>query len=231
MKKILTAIKIADSTVQKDFELSVPDQCPCCKTALIPLHLESFFNTCDSDIGELFSMYFCPKCEKCFLAYYCISSETHTRIPTGTLIHLIPYGEEKTVFSDNIFCLSPHFVEIFHQAEKAENMGLDEICGAGYRKSLEFLVKDYAIAYNPDKESEIKKLLLSSCISNYINNEHIKALATASAWIGNDETHYVRNHEDYNIRHLKAFIMSIVSFLDSELSYFEAKSLLSSPKK
>lgn len=73
----------------------------------------------------------------------------------------------------------------------------------GYRKSLEFLIKDYAIAFHPDKETDIVKSQLSPCINEYIDNKRIKSLATASAWIGNDETHYTRKHEDYNVEHLK----------------------------
>lgn len=52
-------------------------------------------------------------------------------------------------FSQEIKDLSPNFVKIYHQAEQAENTGLSDICGLGYRKALEFLVKDYAIAFNP----------------------------------------------------------------------------------
>ena len=72
--------------------------------------------------------------------------------------------------------------------------------------------------------------VLSPCINTYIDNPRIKTLATASAWIGNDETHYVRKHEDYNLEHLKIFISATVSFINSELSYLKAEQLLNTPK-
>lgn len=100
----------------------------------------------------------------------------------------------------------------------------------GYRKALEFLVKDYAISINPDKVHEISHTALSPCINKFIDSDRIKALATASAWLGNDETHYCRKHDEYTLKHLKAFISAAVSFIDSELAYQEARQLLSTPK-
>ena len=58
----------------------------------------------------------------------------------------------------------------------------------------------------------------------------IKTLATASAWLGNDETHYCRKHKDYNIDHLKAFINAIVSYIDSELNVEIAEHLIDQVK-
>ncbi len=118
------------------------------------------------------------------------------------------------------------FVKIYNQAEISENSGCLEICGLGYRKALEFLVKDYAIKFNPDDEESIKKQMLSPCINHYIDNPRIKTLATASAWIGNDETHYIRKHDDYDLHHLKTFIAALVSHIDSEFSYLKAVNLL-----
>lgn len=235
IKTHITSTNLSNLSENHDFKLEIPSQCPCCHTALSPVFLDSFYiaknSYSSSECGELFSLYFCPKCEKCFLAHYKVDILGYRYQSTGTLTHLTPYGSEKTAFSNKIVSLSPSFVEIYHQAEKAENIGLSEICGLGYRKALEFLVKDYAIAFNPDDSDAIKSKMLSPCITDYIDNKRIKSLATASAWIGNDETHYLRKHEDYNLNHLKAFISAIVSYIDSELSYLEAEALLNKPKK
>jgi hypothetical protein len=126
--------------------------------------------------------------------------------------------------------MSPRFVEIYHQAESAEQFGLTELCGVGYRKALEFLVKDFAISYYPGESEKIRALQLSPCISSYIDNQQLKDLARASAWIGNDETHYTRKHEDYNLEHLKTYIDAIVSYITFNLTAQEAQELLSKPK-
>lgn len=47
----------------------------------------------------------------------------------------------KRTFSNIISELSPNFCEIYNQAYIAEQTNLMQICGTGYRKSLEFLIK------------------------------------------------------------------------------------------
>lgn len=126
--------------------------------------------------------------------------------------------------------LSPSFVKIYKEAEIAEKQSLFEICGIGYRKALEFLVKDYALKMNPENRETIMSIQLSNCIETFITNEQIKTLAKASAWIGNDETHYSRKHEDYNVSHLKAFISAMVTYITAELTVVDALNLISSPK-
>jgi hypothetical protein len=40
---------------------------------------------------------------------------------------------------------SGDFLEIYRHAAFAEGDALDQICGPGYRKALEFLIKDYIV--------------------------------------------------------------------------------------
>ena len=40
-----------------------------------------------------------------------------------------------------------------------------------------------------------------------------KTLATQSAWIGNDDTHYIRKQEDRDVQDIKSFIQAIVYFI------------------
>ena len=113
-------------------------------------------------------------------------------------------------FSDNIKSLSPDFCKIYNESYRAEQQGLTEICGMGYRKALEFLIKDYAISLNPNNSEEIKRKMLGQCINDYMENDKLKALARASSWLGNDETHYVRQNIDYSLKDLKNFISATV---------------------
>ena len=96
----------------------------------------------------------------------------------------------------------------------------------GYRKELEFLVKDFAINLRTKEVEKIKKQTLAQCIENFIDSPKIKTLSKASAWIGNDETHYCRQHEDYNIENLKPFINPILSYINSELELKKAEQLV-----
>lgn len=67
------------------------------------------------------------------------------------------------------------------------------ICGVGYRKSLEYLVKGYIISEHPTEEDTVKGIhSIQRCINDYIDDSDIQEMAERAAWLGNDETHYVR---------------------------------------
>lgn len=89
--------------------------------------------------------------------------------------------------------------------------------GIGLRKALEFLVKDFAISENPGKVDEIQKNLLGACIDKYINDTNVKECAKRAAWLGNDETHYVRKWGNKDIEDLKLLVRLTVNWLESHL--------------
>lgn len=109
-------------------------------------------------------------------------------------------------FSEAIEEISPSFVKIYNQAAKAEANGLDEVAGVGYRKALEFLVKDYLIGTYPDEEDEVRKKYLGDCIKEHLKDEALRNCAQLAAWLGNDETHYERRWIDKDIEDLKNLI-------------------------
>ena len=108
------------------------------------------------------------------------------------------------------------FYEIFAATQFAEEMGLKEICGMGYRKALEFLIRDY-IKLTVDEE-KTKKLTLSTCINNYIDDPKIKEAVKRAVWLGNDETHYYRTWDDKDLQDLKILLHITMNFVDSNLT-------------
>lgn len=70
-------------------------------------------------------------------------------------------------------------------------------------------------------------MFLNNCISTYIDNDKIKALAKASTWLGNDEAHYVQKNVNYTVQDLKRFIRTVVAYIEYELTYSEALELIS----
>ena len=114
--------------------------------------------------------------------------------------------------------MSPMFVKIFEQAEMADQLGLDQISGVGYRKALEFLVKDYACQRNQPDCEKIKALFLGQTINDFIKDSRIREVAKRAVWLGNDETHYIRKWEDRDIHDLKALIHLTVSWIDMEIT-------------
>ena len=145
---------------------------------------------------------------------------------TYILEKVFPNIPLKIAFDKHIEELSKSFVEIFNEAHSAEVYNLNNISGIGYRKALEFLIKDYCIYKNPNKENEIKSKLLGQVINDFIDSDKIKNLAKASTWLGNDETHYIRKFEDKDINDLKTFINATVNFIIYDLVSDEASSLI-----
>lgn len=221
-------VKCLNEQITYKISIDLPSKCPCCKTAYASLPETTTFYEYDNQDAKAYCVFFCPVCEECFFVSYDLISCPDDMV--GVQHEIFPLQQESTVFSNGIATLSSSFVKIYQQAEQAENQNLHDICGMGYRKALEFLIKDYAVSLNPDRQSEIESAFLGDCISTYIGNEKIKTLAKASAWIGNDETHYVRKHQDYNVQDLKRFIGTVVAFIEYELNYAEAFKLLSNPR-
>lgn len=228
MKINIDAISIGLDDQHIDVDVQSPRKCPHCDCNFNPnIPYATYIENDSGGFGKLFVIYFCTHCEKCFLVeYYANYLNQPNYQSSGTVENIYPHPSEKIDFSDNIKYLSKKFISIFNESYLAEQSNLLEICGIGYRKALEFLIKDYAILTNKNDIETIKPMPLNQCIEKYIDNKHIKILAKASAWIGNDETHYVRKHEQYTLESLKSFITATVSFIDSDLEYYKAMYLL-----
>lgn len=211
-----------------DVDVQSPRKCPHCDCSFNPNVLyASYIENESSGFGTLFVIFFCTHCEKCFLVEYSVNNLNLSGYQSsGTVENIYPHPSEKICFSENIQCLSKKFINVFNESYLAEQNNWLEICGIGYRKALEFLIKDYAILTNKNDIETIKPMPLNQCIEKYIDNKHIKILAKASAWIGNDETHYVRKHDLYTVESLKSFITAAVSFIDSDLEYYKALRLI-----
>ena len=117
-------------------------------------------------------------------------------------------------FAETIAKLSPDFVRIFNQASAAEDAELLEVCGPGYRKALEFLIKDYIITALGKAREDVQRSPLGRCIDEFIDDTRIKAAAARAAWLGNDETHYYRKWEDRDLGDLKNLIQMTVDWID-----------------
>ena len=200
------------------------DTCPICKSKIAPIYIASSLDSLK--FASVFD--YCRSCRNTFITKYKVNEEPHTStiwyIATEA-IYSEPNRFEKQVFDNKIITLSPQFDKIYNQALAAETNGLDEIAGLGYRKALEFLIKDYAIHIRPDEESTIKAKPIAQCINSYIDNEAIKTLAERSAWIGNDEAHYIRKKDDRDVSDMKSFIQAIVYFIGMILITEDAASM------
>jgi hypothetical protein len=165
----------------------------------------------------------CPACSAISLGVYSVNEGSlyvQSRIAHPLLLtpNLIPVSN----FPEKVSSVSPSFIEIYEQAMSAESSKLFHIAGMGYRKALEFLIKDYLCYKHPDDSTTIENMPLAQCIRTYIDERHLNASLLAAVWVGNDETHYRKKHADKDISNIKSFISSAVFFIVSELTAMEA---------
>ena len=85
-------------------------------------------------------------------------------------------------FTPYINFISPQFVKIYEETILAENQELFSIIGISYGKSLEFLIRDYAIAQTPTEKEKILKVRLVEVINNYIKDNSIKNSTDIARW-------------------------------------------------
>lgn len=188
-------------------------KCPFCGVINIPEYL-FLKNVERSDFFNVFTQCTNPTCRNMFITQI---STVGVRKPVFTKILPTALPEKRT-FSNIISELSPNFCEIYNQAYIAEQTNLMQICGTGYRKSLEFLIKDYLISTLPEDQHEaIKNKFLNNCIRDNISNINIKTVASRAVWLGNDETHYTRKWEDKDINDLKSIIELTLHWIESEI--------------
>jgi hypothetical protein len=176
-----------------------PCECPFCHKSITPNFLYGFINT--KEKLEVFM--YCPDhyCQKTFIGYY--SKDIHAWFYDGKTSQGEIIGRK---FNPQIEEISISFTQIYNESFVAEQQNLSEICGVGYRKALEFLIKDFAIRNFPDNKEEIERKPLAKCIFEYIDDQRIKSVAKRAVWLGNDETHYVRKWEEKNLSDLKKLI-------------------------
>lgn len=227
MKTILDKVISKDIKANKAYEIEIkkPTLCPHCNIA-VDASKEATTNIFNTETDKIFSVIFkCPLCDRYFSLPYRIIKNTSYPV----LSEIIQYPPILNNFDDgipdNVAEFSPRFKETYDQSLFAYNVGLGEIAGLGFRKSIEILIKDYLISIKNENSEEIKKIFLASCIKK-IDNIRIKKLATAITWLGNDEAHYDKIHKDKDIKDMLAFISSLIIFISSELVFLKAENFL-----
>jgi len=188
----------------------IPDICPICHRSIHPKNVGNFLLT---PRGLVQAVFRCTsqKCEELFIATYTIVGGANE----CRLHNIAPKNPKKSEFPQTICDISPTFVDIYNQTIAAEAIGLTEIVGIGLRKALEFLIKDFAAKQKPSEGEAIKKVFLGKCIQDYIDDTNVKQCAKRAAWLGNDETHYIRKWEDKDVTDLKLLIRLTTNWIEN----------------
>lgn len=136
------ALDINGTTIKINIRGDSINYCPICHAHIAPNLINNYLNAVEDNSPLLQRIYRCPniKCGMVFFALY-----VKKIYPGFNIIYhfnrLEPTYPKEPKFSENIKNNYPSFYKIYKQANRAEELGLSEICGMGYRKSIEFLVK------------------------------------------------------------------------------------------
>lgn len=200
-----------------EFEINkLPDECPVCKKGSEFTARYAFYKPDNSGgySSRLQVVFRCPRqdCQVMFFGFY---NNPYHRPPRTWFFNKYGFIEsiEKLEFPKPIPTISKRFTRIYFQAAMAETNGMDEICGPGFGKALEFLIKDYLIYLHPERADEIKKQLKLALIIDEIEDGDIQTVADRASWLRNDETHYERKWEEEDVQSLKDLIELTVSHI------------------
>lgn len=209
-----------------DIQIQEISECPMCKHAIKPVIINSAIFEASHNEFKLSITNLCKACNNTFIAQYKLDKPDNSgRFYSSNFEYSAPNKFIKKNFDDLINKVSPNFVNIYNQALAAESQELDEIAGIGYRKALEFLIKDFLISKYPDEKEDIEKTLLGSCINKYIENPQLKTAASRAVWLGNDQTHYIQKFTDKDINDLKRLISLTVHWISMILETEEAATI------
>ncbi|HEM4697164.1 TPA: DUF4145 domain-containing protein [Streptococcus suis] len=214
--------------------VTIDDICPNCKKPTHPHLVNSSYFPLGEEKTSLVLTFRCLGCKHFWTEEFIA---TRHRINSYTdkyeIEHLkvTPSLPSDIPISDDVELVSPIGKQIYVQALKAEHEQLDHIAGIGYRKALEFFVKDFSIVTNPDDEDKIIKMPLKQVIEKYIKDDDLKTFALASAYIGNDEGHYYRNNPDKDFSHLKNYLHGVIHYMEMKLNFLDAQELVNRSKK
>jgi hypothetical protein len=199
-----------------------PNFCPLCHTSISLdgpytenvnlVNLNSEYKDRDYDNVQL--IFRCSACFRLFISNYC---QRHAAGELFWYSGSYPKKPKKVVIDKVIESEFPNFVEIYRQANIAEFAELEQIAGCGYRKSLEFLIKDYCISFLKKDPDHIRDSMLSQCIRDDIDESNIKDCALRATWLGNDEAHYHRKWETKDVEDLKKLIELTMSWIKSHI--------------
>jgi hypothetical protein len=187
-----------------------PSQCPHCHNGIEPRPIHQSIAHAVN-----YSIWKCTfrDCGKLFIAVHQVLDQRQLKFigfldgqPIG------PYWPQ------TIKKIKSKFIETYNQALKAEYFNLDEIAGMGFRKAIEYLVKDYLIHSASSLEGKIEDKLLANIISENFNSpqeKDLKDLLQRATWLGNDMVHYLKYHENFDINDLKDLIQLVMDEIHS----------------
>lgn len=194
-------------------DVSVPLTCPYCGKA-VELSEKSSTSIVYNGKKELFlKTLYLKCCDKNLAALYAYESDgAHYKIdliftyPTTSEVHL----------PESLLQISPDFVKLYKDSTFAYEHNLNSLAAMGFRKSLEVLIKDYAINVLKKPKDEVIKKKLIDAISDYMPMEELIKTADVVRILGNDHTHYYQKYSQYDIEVLIKYLGIFIQLIETK---------------
>lgn len=215
MYKTKLISKILSST-GTTVNFNIPICCPHCGHSVTPNIISNSLITYRGQTRLLTIVYKGDCCDLPFFACYSYTSKDDTK-----LLSIYP-SIKPALLPEKIQECSPRFIELYNQAYTAEQNNHLELAGAGYRNSMEILIKDFAInKLNIPREEVVKKTLYDA-IGTYLKEIN---LATSAADVvrvlGNDFTHYESKYDDIDFTVIKRYLEILITQIETKLLLME----------
>ena len=194
----------------KEYFLDIADVCPHCHYSL---KLEVLSAVKSPEVNQCGVVFYCRHCKRLSFADLVLAGKVLNNSETK-LRDLYPNPADLEI-PPEMKVYYPKFYEIYRQAHRAEEDNLQEVVGMAYRKALEHLVKVYVTENSPNEVQAVANEPLGKSIAR-IEYPRIKALAKVAAWIGNDETHVVKQNTDLKVADMKNFMVALCHLILAE---------------
>ena len=114
--------------------------------------------------------------------------------------------------------LSPRFVDLYRQAQAAEDLEAWDVAAMGYRAALEVLLKDYAIRALGRDEKAVARSKLADLIVEVFHEQELVNCADVVRLLGNDYTHFQRRYTDVDFLNIRRYLDLLVSSVAARLA-------------
>ena len=200
----LSTVDYYFSTIAKTVAIQIPQTCPWCGIGNNPTNTEA--GKIETQEGYIFSK------------KYHMTNQEYLRQADKTTMVLV-YPNKVTIDIDHLFIeYAPRFVEFYSEAIEAEESGLENIAGTGYRSAVECLIKDYALAFELDTKEYLSdpKLTFNNAIDRYVKDDDLlKGALHFIRTVGNDYTHWNKS-TSISLPVLKNYVDIIVQIFKSK---------------
>lgn len=203
---IFEKLSVKINGVEKIYTVPKLGQCPHCNKEIAPYVIST--SEADLETRTFAVMAQCPYCSRYFTMAY--------KLPFGTKVpepiiykHSIKKREKE--LPKELSEISPRFVKIYNEALIAEENDLSELVGVGFKKAIEFLIRDYLIKFKKENEKEVLEQPLKD-IMGKISDHRVTQLTATYKWL-NSCNFCNRTFDEKDVQEMKKFINVISEYI------------------